>query len=75
MANHLSPNDVQAIYVDIDPSNGYGFTLTGQRQTGIVWFIETIAEKIIPTLWFDRNNAVDRKHFMNEVLREAKVWS
>ncbi|VDK80626.1 unnamed protein product [Litomosoides sigmodontis] len=73
VANHLSPNDVQAIYADIDPSDSCGFTVTGQRQDGIVWLIETAAEKIIPTLWLDRNSAKDRKRFMNEVLREAKT--
>lgn len=73
VANHLSPNDIQAIYADIDPSDNYGFTITGQRQDGIIWLIETVAEKIIPALWLDRNSAKDRKRFMNEVLREAKV--
>ncbi|CAG9538595.1 unnamed protein product [Cercopithifilaria johnstoni] len=73
VTNHLSPNDVQVIYADIDPSDGCGFTITGQRQTGIIRFIETIAEKIIPALWLDRNSATDRKRFMDEVLREAKA--
>ncbi|VDM11108.1 unnamed protein product [Wuchereria bancrofti] len=73
VANHLSPNDIQVIYADIDPNNGYGFTVTGQRQTGLICFIETIAEKLIPTLWVERRSATDRKRFMDEVIRKAKV--
>ncbi|EFO25474.1 acyltransferase [Loa loa] len=73
VANHLSPNDVQAIYADIDPSDGYGFTVTGQRQTGLVFFIESIAEKFVPTLWLERHSTTDRKRFMDKVLREAKA--
>uniref|UniRef100_A0A8R1XTG6 PlsC domain-containing protein n=1 Tax=Onchocerca volvulus TaxID=6282 RepID=A0A8R1XTG6_ONCVO len=72
VANHLSPNDVQVIYADIDPSDGYGFTVTGQRHGGFVWFLETLAEKFIPTLWLERSSITDRKRFMDEVLREAK---
>lgn len=73
MANHLSPNDVQVIFADIDPEDGYSFTVTGQRQTGLVRFIETIAERFVPTLWLDRRDTMDRKRFMGEVIRTAKV--
>lgn len=73
VANHLSPNDIQAIYADIDPSDCHGFTVTGQRQTGIIWLVEAIAENFIPTLWLERYSSADRKRFMVEVLREAKV--
>uniref|UniRef100_A0A0R3S6R8 PlsC domain-containing protein n=1 Tax=Elaeophora elaphi TaxID=1147741 RepID=A0A0R3S6R8_9BILA len=71
VANHISPNDVQIIYADADPKNGYGFTVTGQRRTGVMGLIETIAEKFMPALWVDRCSAADRKRFMGEVLREA----
>ncbi|VDM95557.1 unnamed protein product [Thelazia callipaeda] len=72
VANHLSPNDVQVIYADSDPSEGYGFTVTGQRHGGIIWFVERIAERFIPTLWLERRSTTDRKRFMHDVLREAK---
>ncbi|MCP9256962.1 Glycerol-3-phosphate acyltransferase 3 [Dirofilaria immitis] len=72
VANHLSPNDVQIIYADIDPNNGYGFTVTGQRHGGFIWFVESIADKFVPTLWLERRSTIDRKRFMDEVLQEAK---
>ncbi|VBB30457.1 unnamed protein product [Acanthocheilonema viteae] len=73
VANHLSPNDIQALYADIDPNNSYGFIVTGQRQTGIIRLIEIIGEKIIPALWLDRNSAADRKRFVDEVFQKAKT--
>uniref|UniRef100_A0A915PWA8 Phospholipid/glycerol acyltransferase domain-containing protein n=1 Tax=Setaria digitata TaxID=48799 RepID=A0A915PWA8_9BILA len=73
VANHLSPNDVQAIYADINPKNGYGFTVTGQRQGGLIWLVETIAEKFIPTVWIERRSTTDRKRFLVDILHKAKA--
>ncbi|VDN42950.1 unnamed protein product [Gongylonema pulchrum] len=73
VANHLSPNDVHIIYADRNPSDGCGFTITGQRHGGIIWVLETIVEKFIPTLWLERCSNADRKRFMDGVLKEGKA--
>lgn len=73
VVNHLSPNDVQIIYADADPNNGFGFTITGQRHGGIIYAMEKIVEKVCPTVWLDRKCTEDRHRFMDEVLHEGKV--
>uniref|UniRef100_A0A0N5ASF8 PlsC domain-containing protein n=1 Tax=Syphacia muris TaxID=451379 RepID=A0A0N5ASF8_9BILA len=70
VSNHLSPNDIQVIFADIDlnTSSGCGYTVTGQKHTGIIWAIERLVEKLCPALWLERSNADDRRRFMREVL-------
>uniref|UniRef100_A0A183UAX2 PlsC domain-containing protein n=1 Tax=Toxocara canis TaxID=6265 RepID=A0A183UAX2_TOXCA len=71
VSNHLSPNDIQIINADVEPSANFGFTVTGQKHSGIIWAIEFLAERVAPALWLDRSNADERKKFTDDVIKEG----
>jgi 1-acyl-sn-glycerol-3-phosphate acyltransferase len=72
VSNHLSPNDIQAIAADVDPSRPYLYTVTGQKHSGVIWAIERLVEKLCPSIWLERANAEERRRFTRNVLRW--VW-
>lgn len=71
VSNHLSPNDIQIIFADVDPNSEIGYTITGQKHYGIIGAIESLVEKLCPAIWLERTNSDDRKRFMSEVIREG----
>ncbi|MFH4977442.1 hypothetical protein AB6A40_004151 [Gnathostoma spinigerum] len=72
VSNHLSPNDAQAITSDIDPYEQNAYTLTGQRHSGILQFLQSLGTRLCPCIWFDRYDANDRIRFFNSIIRYAK---
>uniref|UniRef100_A0A7E4WAP4 PlsC domain-containing protein n=1 Tax=Panagrellus redivivus TaxID=6233 RepID=A0A7E4WAP4_PANRE len=72
VSNHLSPNDIQIIAADVDPSREYLYTVTGQRHTGIIGAIEFLVERLCPSLWFNRANNDERKNFTNIIMDEGR---
>ncbi|KAI6173577.1 PlsC domain-containing protein [Aphelenchoides besseyi] len=73
VANHLSPNDLMVICADVDPNRDYLYTVTGQQHNGIIWLIETLAQRLCDAVWLERTSAESRKQFMQEVLARAKA--
>lgn len=73
VSNHLSPNDIQIIHANVEMNADFGFTVTGQKHSGIIWAIERLTERICCALWFERNNAEERKRFTDILIKEGRV--
>ncbi|VDK51861.1 unnamed protein product [Anisakis simplex] len=73
VSNHLSPNDIQILYSDVQSNSEFGYTVTGQKHVGIIWAIESLCERLNRALWFDRSDMNGRKKFVEDVMREAIV--
>nr|CDJ90753.1 Phospholipid glycerol acyltransferase domain containing protein [Haemonchus contortus] len=72
ISNHLTPNDVQLLFAGTPLGSTHGFVVTGQKHTGIIGSLETLAEKVCPTFWVERKSANGRKEFLAELVRRAK---
>jgi glycerol-3-phosphate O-acyltransferase 3/4 len=68
VANHLSANDIQLLYAD---AVEWGYTVTGQKHSGIIGWVEKTAGQIGSTLWLERSNASERKEFQNNIVSYA----
>jgi len=68
VANHLSANDIQLLYAD---AVEWGYTVTGQKHSGIIGWVEKTAGQIGSTLWLERTNAIERKEFQNNIVSYA----
>lgn len=60
VANHISANDIQLLFAD---ARTWGFTVTGQKHSGIIGWVEKTAGQIGSTLWLERTNAHERRNF------------
>ncbi|VDO40568.1 unnamed protein product [Haemonchus placei] len=72
ISNHLTPNDVQLLFAGTPLGSSHGFVVTGQKHTGIIGSLETLAEKVCPTFWVERKSANGRKEFLAELVKRAK---
>ncbi|EYC23892.1 hypothetical protein Y032_0014g2201 [Ancylostoma ceylanicum] len=72
VSNHLSPNDIQTLFADTPMGASYGYVITGQKHTGIIGSIETLANSLVPTYWVERKSATDRREFLSEIIKKAK---
>uniref|UniRef100_A0A915BGR7 Phospholipid/glycerol acyltransferase domain-containing protein n=1 Tax=Parascaris univalens TaxID=6257 RepID=A0A915BGR7_PARUN len=71
VSNHLSPNDIQIIHANVAMNADFGYTITGQKHNGIIWAIERLSERVCCALWFERNNAEERKRFTDILIKEG----
>ncbi|VDM61900.1 unnamed protein product [Angiostrongylus costaricensis] len=72
VSNHMSPNDVQALFAGTPLGSSYGFIVTGQKHSGIIGSIEAAADRICPTIWVDRKSDEGRREFFEEIMKNCK---
>ncbi|TMS39371.1 hypothetical protein L596_005906 [Steinernema carpocapsae] len=72
VSNHLSANDIQIIFADVDYNDPIGYTVTGQKHAGFIGWIEKAADRISSTLWVERSQRSDRQAFLQQVIEAAK---
>uniref|UniRef100_A0A0K0FJ43 PlsC domain-containing protein n=1 Tax=Strongyloides venezuelensis TaxID=75913 RepID=A0A0K0FJ43_STRVS len=72
VANHLTANDIQILWSDVNYGSKNGYSLTGQKHTGIIGLLEACSSTFLDTLWLERSNKDDRKKFQKNVLDAAR---
>uniref|UniRef100_A0A158PC08 PlsC domain-containing protein n=1 Tax=Angiostrongylus cantonensis TaxID=6313 RepID=A0A158PC08_ANGCA len=73
VSNHMSPNDVQALFAGTPLGSSHGFIVTGQKHSGIIGSIEAAADRICPTIWVDRKSAKGRREFFEEIMKKFPI--
>uniref|UniRef100_A0A7E4UMR8 PlsC domain-containing protein n=1 Tax=Panagrellus redivivus TaxID=6233 RepID=A0A7E4UMR8_PANRE len=68
VSNHVSSNDIMVLYSD--PENT-GYTITGQKHSGIIGWVEKTSDYVASTLWMNRADAKDRTEFQKILLNYA----
>ncbi|CAD5228605.1 unnamed protein product [Bursaphelenchus xylophilus] len=73
MSNHLTANDIQYIFADVDftEPKPQGYTVTGQLHNGIIGYIIKMAARIAPIYFLDRSRPEERKNFHKNVVEAA----
>ncbi|CAJ0570234.1 unnamed protein product, partial [Mesorhabditis spiculigera] len=72
ISNHMSPNDVQMLFADVQHGASYGFVVTGQRHGGLIGVIQKLADRISPCMWLERRNGDERRSFQSEAIKIAR---
>ncbi|KAK0399565.1 hypothetical protein QR680_003109 [Steinernema hermaphroditum] len=72
VSNHLTANDIQIIFSDVDYDAPTGYTVTGQKHPGFIGWIEKASDRITSTLWVERSHKSDRQSFQKQVMAAAK---
>jgi len=74
VCNHLSPNDIQIVFADVPMfKNTVGYTVSGQKHAGVIWYIQRTVERLCPAVWFERGRKEDREAFFEHILNEART--
>ncbi|CAJ0953706.1 unnamed protein product, partial [Mesorhabditis belari] len=72
ISNHMSPNDAQALFAGVEHGATFGYVVTGQRHTGLIGFIQRMAERVSPCMWLERKSGDERKNFQEDAIKIAK---
>uniref|UniRef100_A0A0N4ZC44 PlsC domain-containing protein n=1 Tax=Parastrongyloides trichosuri TaxID=131310 RepID=A0A0N4ZC44_PARTI len=72
VSNHLTANDVQILWSDVNYDERKGYSLTGQKHKGIIGLFEACSSKFLDTLWLERSNESERQNFQKNVLKAAR---
>ncbi|KAJ1360257.1 hypothetical protein KIN20_019184 [Parelaphostrongylus tenuis] len=72
VSNHMTINDVHALYAGTPFGAPHGFIITGQKHSGIIGSIEAAADRVCSTIWMDRKCANGRRKFLEEIMKECK---
>ncbi|CEF60833.1 Phospholipid/glycerol acyltransferase domain-containing protein [Strongyloides ratti] len=72
VSNHLTANDVQILWSDVNYDVKKGYSLTGQKHTGLIGLLEACSSYFLDTLWLERSDKNQRIEFQKNVLEAAR---